>query len=257
VSAIRKATKDDLRAVRQWLEREEAQDVHGNFLCNWEVIDAAHRREEVLVYIDDCGAPAGYLTGYLGRDTILQVRNDVRGCGVGTQLVKACVESIEKSGEPNGLTFVQCAPEDSRTFWAKMGFAVLEGAGAGGSIYAYRVIRQERPLTGNGREARVVVVTYPEHWDWKPETPPERTDQPAARLRPDGIVDLGERVYILGRFPNHTAQDAVVQIVVDGNAIYCDKAKRVLAAKFGVRPCPNGYYLDAIDTFGLGRTSGN
>lgn len=254
MNALRTASDDDMRAIRQWLEREDAAHVHGNFLCNWSVIEAAHKAGEVLVYLDDRGAPAGYLTGTFGPDTILQVRDDVRGNGIGTRLVNACVESIERSGEPNGLAFIQCAPEDSTAFWARVGFTIL--ASPRGSVYAYRSIRQEHPLPPNNRAVSVAVVTYPEHREWKPDTPPERTDQPTARIRTDGVVELGERVYILGLLPHHSSQDALVQIIVDGTAIYCDKAKRADAAKFGVQRCRHGFYLDVIDTHGLGRSKG-
>jgi len=126
-----------------------------------------------------------------------------------------------------------------------MGFTIVEGER--GACYGYRVLAKSLPLPANGKPAVVTIRFYPESVKWEPATKPLLELHPSAMLAPDGIVKLGERaLFHSDAYPG--VRDVVVEVKVDGQVVYSDKAKYEDAERSGIRRCRNGWYVDEIDT---------
>ncbi len=241
-SSIRRSTDEDLRAIHSWLVEEEARGVEGNFLCNWRLTEKAHREGRLLVFIDGSSrTPVAYQWGGLVTPGILQVRLDMRGKGIGRKLVARCIADAYKHEEC--LLFIQCTPSSSIPFWQKMGFTLL--GRPGGNNYAYRVLEKKRALPTNGRLVHVAIKFYPESRKWDKAVAPYTTAVPIAAITPDGVIHLGERVFFFEDLYRNV-QDVVVQVEVNGEVRFCDKARYEEAHQLGVRRCTNGFYIDAI-----------
>jgi GNAT superfamily N-acetyltransferase len=116
-SSIRKSRPQDLVAIEKWLKEEDAQGVHGNFLCNWLVIERSHRDGDLFVYIDGTlQQPIAFQVGGLLSPGILQVRSQYRARGIGRKMVDHCISVAEKKGEH--LLYIQCKPSTSIPFWS-------------------------------------------------------------------------------------------------------------------------------------------
>ena len=99
-SRIRKSTDADLRAIHTWLVDQDARNIPGTFLCNWEVTKEMHKKGKLLTYIDGpSGQSVAYQWGSLVRPGILEVRHDMRGKGIGRKLVEHRIKQAIKSNE--------------------------------------------------------------------------------------------------------------------------------------------------------------
>jgi len=241
-STIRRSSRDDVQAVHAWLVDEEERGVHGNFLCNWQVVESAHRDDKLLVYVDGVSSlPVGFQLGGLIQPGILQVRNEYRRRGIGRKLVERCITLAYK--RDHCLLYIECKPSSSIPFWERMGFNLLEN-NAGGN-YAYRILHKQHALPEVGSDIKVVIRFYANGRQWDETTPPYITATPAAKLTPNGTVYLAERVlFHEGVYP--TARDMVVEIEVAGERLFLDKAKYERAQQLGVIQCRNGFYIDRI-----------
>jgi len=241
-SSIRRSKPVDLEAIHAWLIEEENQEIHGNFLCNWSVIEGAHRKGDLLVYIDGkTGLPLAFQLGRLIRPGILQVRSAYRGIGIGRKMVERCITWATKHNQ--NLLFIQCKPSTSISFWQHMGFTLIENADR--ENYAYQIIDEPLELPEHGTAVTVVIRFFPESKKWNPETVPYTGYSPTAKLTPGNIIYLAKRVQFHDEaFPN--VRDVVVEIEVNGNSQFCDKAKYNDAHKIGIRRCTNGFYIDMV-----------
>ena len=241
-SSIRRSKRADLEAIHTWLTEEEAQGVHGNFLCNWSLIERAHRDGELLVYVDGrTGLPLAFQLGRLIRPGILQVRHSHRGRGIGRKMVERCIALAAKRDQC--LLYIECKPSTSIPFWRHMGFTLIENAS--GKNYAYQVIEKSLQLPEQGSAAAVVIRFFPEERKWEPDTKPYIVYSPQAVLAPDGAVYLARRVQFHEEaFPN--VKDVVIEIEVNGSRRFCDKAKYDEARRVGVMRCTNGPYIDVV-----------
>jgi len=241
-SSIRRSRPADLDAIHRWLVEEDARGVHGNFLCNWSVIKAAHGEGDLLVYVEGkTGLPVAFQLGGLIRPGILQVRQGLRGTGIGRKLVQRCISMATKRDEL--LLYIECKPSTSIPFWKHMGFTLIERAD--GKNYAYRVIDKPLQLPEQGVPVAMVIRFFPESGKWEPEAKPYSVFSPLARLAPDGSIYLPYRVQFHEEaFPN--VRDVVVEIEVNGTCIFRDKAKYDGAQRVGVKRCTNGYYIDMV-----------
>lgn len=241
-SSIRQSTPTDLKAIHSWLIEEDAQEVHGNFLCNWSVIESAHRDGQLLVYVDGrTGLPLAFQLGGLIWPGILQIRYASRGKGIGRKMVQRCVSLAIKRNQC--LLYIECKPSTSIPFWQRMGFTVIESTN--GNNHAYRIIDKPLRLPEQGKDIEVAIRFYPESRKWEPDTKPYVAFSPQARLGPDGSVHLVSRVqFHREAFPN--VRDVLVEIEVDGVCRFRDKAKYDEAYQLGVMPCINGYYIDMV-----------
>jgi predicted N-acetyltransferase YhbS len=244
-SPIRVSTKDDIEAIRQWLEQEEAAAIRDNFLRNWSLTLKAHQEHRLIVYVDPVSDVAvGYQWGGLLEPGILQVRSDMRRRGIGRKLVAHRIAQAKRKDE--GLLFIQCKPETSIPFWLSMGFKLLESSDEGGA-YAYQVLEKTLELPPCGKPVDVSIRFYPEEAKWRTDTQPVTAATPAAMVYADGTIRLAKRVHLFSRlYPD--ARDVVVEIVVNGEVRYRNKAKYDETTLIGVQRCSNGYFIDRIVT---------
>lgn len=240
--SIRWSKTTDIEAIHTWLVDEDAEGVHGNFLCNWTVIQNAHRDKELLVYVDGItGQPIAFQLGGLVRPGILQVRNSYRGKGVGKKLVARCISLAIKRGQH--LLHIECNPSTSIEFWRRMGFRLA--INEDGKNYGLRIIDKPLPLPEQGVPVKVSISFYPESKKWDANTIPYETHSAQAIRTASKDVYLAQRVqFHEGAFLN--ARDVVVEIEIDGTVLYSDKARYNEAEKCGVIRCTNGYFIDAI-----------
>lgn len=234
----------DVEVIHRWLLQQQAAEVHGTFLCNWNLTLECHREGNLLVYADpDTGEAIAYQWGSLIRSGILEVRADRRGQGIGEAMARhRLAEAFERNED---LLEIQCKPTSSTRFWHRMGFTTVEGDD--GKTYGHRILQRPLDLPADGRPVAVSVEWFPESRKWNPSTPATAAFTPAAVQTPDGDVHLAERVHAFSGLPGQSrAGDVVVRIVVAGEERYCDKAKYDQAGEVGVEGCRNGFYLDCI-----------
>ena len=241
-SSIRHSTVEDIKFIHSWLEEQSYRQISGSFLCNWNLTELSHEEGGLLVYIDESiGKPIAYQWGGLVRPGIIEVRHDMRGKGIGRQLVEQRVNEAYNNDEC--LLFIQCKPSTSIPFWSHMGFTLLEQNN--GDNYAFRILEKTHQLPVNAKLVSVAIRFYPESKVWCDTTQPIELATPQAVLTTDNIAHLKNRVYFFKRiYPD--IGDPVVEIIVDGKVLICDKAKYVEASQFGVCRCTNGFYIDRL-----------
>lgn len=228
---IRAGRKSDLPAIRAWLEEEEVRDVHGNFLCNWNIIANSD-----ALYVATVGDRiVGYQVGALVQSGILQVREEWRHRGVGTALVRYLIALNKRRG--NWLLRVQCKPRSSIDFWKRMGFTIDESAN--GFLALTAKLRQPK-----GEPVGVVITFYPEQVKWKPETPPLSTHTVEGVLKGGKVYLPRPVVQDEGTYVD--VRDMVVRIEVDGVERYRDKARYERAGDVGIRSCRGGFWLKTV-----------
>lgn len=231
-----------MTAIHKWLVAQEAQEIPGTFLCNWNLTMECHHEGKLLVYIDGKTAvPVAYQWGALVRPGILEVRYDMRRQGIGKKLVAKRVAQAEKNGQ--GLLVIQCKPSTSIPFWNSMGFTMFQSDE--GKNYAYRILKKKHKLPEGGNPVNVTIRVYPEKKKWEKDTLPLSVASPAAVRTSDGVVHLEERVSILSAL-HRNGHAPVVEIEIDNIVKYCDKAKYETAEGLGVQRCTNGFYIDRI-----------
>ena len=184
------------------------------------------------------GLPVGFQVGGLLKPGILQVRNSHRRIGIGTQLVERCVSIALKRNEP--LLLIECTPCSSIPFWERMGFRLF-----GTKNHAYRILHKHNTAPKRGNAMAVTLRFYPEERKWLSSAKPYLDVSPAAWHSPNGLVHLRERVSFHEAI--HSARDTVVEIIMGGDTLYCDKAKYDEARHIGIRRCLNGYFVDRIE----------
>ncbi len=240
-SNIRLASKRDLHAIRIWLEKQDSREVAGNFLCNWSVIKDAQRERKLIAFIDEeSGIPVAYQVGGLICPGILQVHSAFQGRGIGRKIVEYCAGIADK--ENSCFLYIQCKPAASIPFWEKMGFTLLKGDE---SHHAFRQLRRRHELPIGGRSAEVVIRFYPEDWRWNKTTLPYSAATLSGVETADRVVHLPERVSFFKKLCPEP-KDTLVEILVDGERRYFDKAKYTDARRVGVQGCLHGFYIDSI-----------
>src|SRR5581483_6031163 len=183
----------------------------------------AHHEHRLLVYGDGpgTGLAVAYQWGGLLAPGILEVRHDMRGKGIGRQLVGHRVAQARRKDE--GLLYIQCKPASSIPFWQAMGFTVLP-ASKDQRNYAYRVLDKKLDLPHGGRAVDVTIRAYPEEIKWNHTAKPLTAASPAAMAYRDGTICLADRAYIFSRmYPE--ARDVIVEIRVNDRVLYRDKAR--------------------------------
>lgn len=231
-----------MAAIHKWLVTQEAQEIPGTFLCNWNLTMECHREGKLLVYIDGKTAtPVAYQWGGLVRPGILEVRYDMRGRGIGKKLVVKRIAQAAKSGQ--SMLVIQCKPSTSIPFWKSMGFTMFQSDE--GKNYAYRIIEKKHKLPEGGTPVSVTVRVYLEKKKWEKDTPALSVASPAAVRTSDGVIHFKERISILSAL-HRNGCPPVVEIEINNVIEYCDKAKCETAEGLGVQRCTNGFYIDQI-----------
>jgi len=241
---IRSSNSGDMQQIHRWLIDEDAQGIHGNFLCNWDLILMSHEKGELLVLIHEAdGIPVAFLSGRLLFPGILQVRNDWRGKGIGRIVVEHCVELALLDDEM--VLVVECSPSSSIPFWEVMGFNVVEGE-FGKNAKGYRLLHKELALPCGGMKASVEISSFPEERKWKKEDVLATVSYSF-----EGVIADDGNVYLPLRasFPislRSMSGDPVIEIIIDGEVVCCNKVKYPDALSHGVKMCANGFFMDTV-----------
>lgn len=236
----RASTDADMIEIRAWLEQQERDEVHGTFLCNWNLTLRMHEEGRLLVYIDEeTGKPVAYQWGGLLQSGILEVRHDMRRRGIGEALVAHRLAEAVEAGED--ILHIQCKPSTSIPFWQNMGFEVRESDD--GKNYALRYMPRKLELPCEGKPVQLLVEWFPEARTREPATRAVRTLHIAGVLVEDDEVCLAERALCSDE---EVDLDLVLRVCVDGQEWFCDKAKYAAADELGVERCRNGFFLDIL-----------
>lgn len=235
LGVIRDATDEDIARIHSWLIEQDKNDIHGSFLCNWNVINKSHLEGNVVAFIDDkTHQPVGYL---IKNFSILEVKESERGNGIGRKLVEHGIE-LASDLEMNFID-VQCAPATSIPFWEHMGFEMYS------SDRAIKELEKQNEIKEGSTPVSVEVSFFPECKGWKKETKPVKVFKPVAQKSPDGVIDLQTRVSIFTLLPVWN-YDPVVRIVLDDNLLYEGKAKHEEAYRLGVTRDDDSFYIDSL-----------
>jgi GNAT superfamily N-acetyltransferase len=244
-SKIRRSTDSDLHDIFSWLTDQRIRGVEGTFLCNWKLTKGAHEKKELLVYVDgDRNEAVAYQWGGLIRPGILEVREDMRGRGIGKKLVSRRIDQAKRHNQ--NILLIQCKPSSSISFWERMGFTIIQHSDDGDN-YAYCMLQKNNRLPPHGKPVKVVIRVYPENKKWDHSSLPHTVATPYALRTDDGVTHLGERVLITSLLDSESI-DAVVEIEIEDEIRYCDKARYQSASDIGIHHCTNGYYIDNITT---------
>ncbi len=201
---IRAATSGDLAEIHAWLIAEDRRGTPGNFLCNWGWIERLYGEGKVSVCVDSRrGHILGYLAGDFVGSSILQVRFEHRGRGVGSALVDHRIAQHLEANET--LLKVHCAPQTSIGFWRTMGFDVAARGWSNPTGHRVLPLRFELPP---GRDVAVKVRFFAH----SPRSPvcqaPLATFSPEARVDREGVIVFAERVQVHDEGPRRVTTSA-------------------------------------------------
>lgn len=122
---VRDAGDADIETIRDWLDRYPGVD---SLSVNWPTTLHVYQTRGMLVFEDhDSKSPVAYFWGDLaGTESVLEIRYDKRGQGIGREFVDYLIAKAREAGSRS--LSVECAPHTSQAFWRRMGFTVsLEG----------------------------------------------------------------------------------------------------------------------------------
>ena len=232
---VRLATDEDIEAIHHWLIIEDAKTVHGSFLCNWDLTHKVYLEHGLFVYIDSKSmSPVAYMWRDFG---ILEVHSNMRGKGIGRELVKH--GKINALNSNVSVIKIECTPETSIPFWEHMGFVLYNNNDA------YFIIEKKLEIKNIGALTTVELNFYPEYKKWEPETKPLQT------FKPQAIIDNKRTIYFYNRISVFTGNsewsgDPVIEIIVGGKQIYLDKAKYPEAKRLGVKNTDWAYSIEKL-----------
>ncbi|ASG65862.1 hypothetical protein CEW91_10355 [Idiomarina piscisalsi] len=240
--SFRLATEHDLEAIYSWLLEHAHRDVHGSFLCNWELTQQVHDDHQLFVAtIED--EPVAYIWGNFG---ILEVREDFRKKGIGKGLVEYAMQCAISNGKV--AVSIECNPESSIPFWEKMGFEFHN------ENKASFVFEKSLDVPADGSPVDVEIMFYPEQVKWITETLPIKLYSRTAVLDHQGTIHLRNRVAAYVGSGNYNG-DAVIKICVDSEPLYFDKAKYSEARAVGITYNSGAFYIDKVHYKSLQRKS--
>jgi len=233
---VRMATDDDVEAIHQWLLTEDANNAHGSFLCNWELTHKVYLEYGLFVYIDSKSmSPVGYLWHDFG---ILEVRSNMRGKGIGRELVEH--GKIDALNSNISVLKIECTPETSIPFWEHMGFVLYNNNDA------YFILEKKLTIKSIGALTTVELNFYPECKKWKPETKPLQSFKLQAILDNKSVVYFRNRISIFTG-TSEWSGGPVVEIIVGDKLIYLDKAKYSEAERLGVKRNDWAYSIEKLN----------
>jgi len=231
--SLRLATDLDVEKIYCWLLEQEQCEVHGSFLCNWNLTLEIHGEKQLIVAVLS-DEPVAYIWKDFG---ILEVRESFRRMGIGKRLVEFAMNHARNEGEY--AISIECAPETSIPFWKKMGFELYSRNEA--SI----VIQKNLRMPSNGEPVSVEISYYPEAAKWNSDISPVKSFLFTALRDSGGIVHLENRATAFISREQYNG-DAMVKICLDGEEIYFDKARYSGAQKLGVTYNSGAFCIEQV-----------
>ncbi len=234
---IKVAAKIDLNKIEQWLRKEYEKEGQG-FFSNKDIVIDNFYKNQLFVYIIN-NFPVGFITGPFDGPSILNVNKDFQGIGVGTRLFEYILNKAIKN--KIDVIKIQCKPETSVGFWEKMGFTIHEKHE---HSYGYMIIEYKNNIL-SGEKIKVVINTYSEDNDEEVLS----TYEPIAFLNKNKSITLAERLFLFEKtLFEQFGKDLIVSVVINGEEIYKDKAKREKAKDIGINKSRHdyGYFIDNI-----------
>ncbi|MGP0594312.1 GNAT family N-acetyltransferase [Nitrospira sp. T9] len=232
---FRFSNSDDIRDIHTWLVDQNHHQVHGTFLCNWNLTKKTYERGELIVAVYD-DAPIAYIWKNFG---IIEVKEEYRRKGVGRLLVEYALNLHQKS---NSLSIgIECTPETSLPFWQQMGFKLYS------DNCAYYLLENKNELPQDGVPINVEICFYPSERAWKTEIQPIEIFTPKALKCSDGLIHLEKRVSIYSCIPVWNG-DPLIGIKVDGKEIHLAKAKYESSKEIGVLSDDEAFAIEKITT---------
>jgi len=207
---------------------------------NWDVTLSVFSKGGVSVWEDAAsGKPVAYCWGSLNsHDSVMEVRPEYRGQGIGRMLAEFMIDSSLAMHDP--LLEIQISPGSAESFWRGMGFLTYLDRGR---CYGRRILELRQPLEAGIRRS-VTVEFLPPSSMWATEKP-----TPLACHQLLGIEDLDGKI-VLEKAASHfhplDGADLVIDVQVDGRSRFKGKAKYPEAEAIGVRPCRSGFMIAEI-----------
>lgn len=231
---IRYSTAKDLEIIRAWLSVSR-----NSFLNNWDLIERSHSQKRLLVFIDSqSGQAVAFQMGGLTTPGIMEVREDMRGKGIGRALVGHRVTEALKNDAL--ILFVECNPDSSIPFWKRMGFKM---APTNTKNYAYRILKKPLTLPDRGKPIEVIIKAFPEDRWGKRASRPLLKESPKAVITSDKVVHFDERISIPSK---PIMDDLIIKIEVEGVRKFESKGSCFWCEEFGIKSCDNGYFIDSF-----------
>lgn len=237
---IGRATQGDLETILAWLAAEAAggdQTFHGN-----RNMIAKGQEEGALFVLREAGEIVAFALGKPGEIAIQETRPERRGEGHGRMLAQW---GIDRARDADIVVIEgECSPSSSLGFWKTMGFREMRPR-YGHNPWVYLLLAKPLPLPA-GEPVEVVIRIFDQDHLYYDDTPIASEHRPPAALNVDGVIHLAERIVIyVPDLP--MGHDVSLEIVVNGERLFFDKAKRSVAEALGVqRDAGYEFYLDRI-----------
>lgn len=228
---LRIANDSDLNKIEQWLKEQNGE----TFLCNFDLTKEKYKAHELLIYCDKTtNMPIAYL--WLGFG-LLEVKKSYQNKGIGRSFINDAIQYI-KDNDISDCLDIHCAPETSIPFWKKMGFIFYN------DNHAYFIIEKQLNLPNNGEQVEVIVNQYKEARNYSKSIEPIYINKQKAIKLSDKIY-LSERIIICKEREIWNG-DAFIEILIDNNLIYQEKAKRPEGKIMGIENTINSFIINTI-----------
>lgn len=237
---IRKAKKEDVEYISQWLQQQAKESAKGSFLCNWHLTLQSFCEGELIVFVESKTKKAvAYQWGSLTSPGILEVKEDMQGKGIGKRLVNHRIKQAYQKGVC--ALKIQCKPSSSISFWEKFGFTIYDKI----NNYAYKLLQKEIAVQHQGTEVSITTSIYPDSRKWNNNVEPVFVFHQKGVLINKSTVYLTKKVCIPEIHELYNG-DAVIGIEIENKLIHLDKARYEESRSLGLRPTLNGYTIEVL-----------
>ncbi|GAA0648444.1 hypothetical protein GCM10009424_26040 [Sphingomonas ursincola] len=234
------ATQSDLEIILAWLAAEAAAG-NPTFHGNRNLISKGQEEGELFV-LREAGEIVAFALGKPGEIAIQETRPDRRGKGHGRMLAQWGIDRARMAD----MVVIQgeCSPSTSLGFWKTMGFGEMRPR-YGHNPWVYLLLPKPLPVPA-GEPVEVLIRVFDQDHLYSDEVPVASEHRPAAARDAGGVIHLAERIIIY--VPNlPMGHEVSLEIVVNGERLFFDKAKRSVAAARGVkRDAGYEFYIDRI-----------